>query len=488
MKKYIKLAAIITLSVMTSCSDFLDLPSKTTMSSDIFYQTESDFQQAINGAYSLLRDQYSGSDGAWAMGELRSDNTTYVYNPNDRGTIQAEFINNFLEEANNSVILHKYVDDYSIISNVNYLLGPIDNVNFDENSKKNIKGQALFLRALCYLDLVQYFGSVPMHLDAVRTLHAAAEPLMSADSVYDQIIRDATEAAQLLPDKQTQEAGRATSGAAHMVLANVYINQKKWTEAEQQLKQITGYALVPNYADVFDPSNKNNSESIFEVQYKQGNEGLNSNFFYTFLAQPITAEETQAITGIPEIARIVEGYNIPTPDIINDYEDGDLRKEASIGMLTAHGKPYPYIKKYCHAHELTGNTDDNWPVYRYSEALLYMAEALNEQGRTNEAAQYINQVRRRAGLPDIAATTQAEMRQAIIHERRVELAFENKRWLDLVHYNIADETMKAFGQRVKNNPNVYYFPKGYSPSPQSFTNIKELFPLPASEAALTPYF
>lgn len=97
MKKYIKLAAIIALSVMTSCSDFLDLPSKTTMSSDIFYQTESDFQQAINGAYSLLRDQYSGSDGAWAMGELRSDNTTYVYNPNDRGTIQAEFINNFLE-------------------------------------------------------------------------------------------------------------------------------------------------------------------------------------------------------------------------------------------------------------------------------------------------------------------------------------------------------------------------------------------------------
>lgn len=475
-------------TTLAGCSDFLDLPSKTTLSTEVFYKSQSDFEQGLNGAYAILRDLYQGPDGAWAMGELRSDNTIYAYNPNDRGTIQPEFINNFIEEANNTVILHKYVCDYSIISNINYLLEPIDGANFDSQAKANIKGQALFLRAFAYLDLVEYFGNVPMHLSAVRSLKGAAEPLMSADSVYSQIIADATEATRLLPDKATQEPGRATSGAAHMLLANVYINQKQWAKAQEELSQVTGYELMENYADVFDPNHKNNAESVFEVQYKQGNEGLNSYFFYTFMAQPITAEEVTAITGIPEVARIVEGYNIPTPDIINAYEDGDLRKAASIGVLKAHGVAYPYIKKYCHPHELSGNTNDNWPVYRYSEALLFMAEALNEQGRTADAAKYIDQVRLRAGLANTTATTQADMRVAIEHERRVELAFENKRWLDLVRSGKAETTMKAFGVQVKAHPENYYFPEGYGPAPQSFTTISLRFPLPASEAALTVYF
>lgn len=487
MKKFIILLAI-SVFIITGCSDFLDIPSKTTLSANVYYKSESDFQQSINGAYSILRDLYSGYDGAWAMGEMRSDNTTYAYNSNDRGTIEGEFIKDFLEEDNNSVPLHKYADDYSIISNVNYLLDYIDNADFADSLKNNIKGQALFLRAFAYLDLVQYFGKVPMHLKAVKSLKDVAMPLMSADSVYLQIISDASQAATLLPGKAAQEPGRATSGAAHMLLANVYINQKQWAKAEDQLHQITGYSLLSDYAAVFDPKNKNNAESIFEVQFKQGNEGVNSNFFYTFLAQPITAAETQAITGIPEIARIIEGYNIPTPDIINAYEDGDLRKEASIGFLTAHGVKYPYIKKYCHAHELTGNTDDDWPVYRYSEALLYMAEALNEQGKIQEAATYLNQVRHRAGLASTTASSQDEMRTAIEQERRVELVFENKRWLDLVHYGQAETVMKAYGERVKANPQAYYYPKGYGPSSQSFTNISILFSLPASEAALTTYF
>ena len=206
MKKILSILLIAT--SLSSCGDFLEIPSETSLSSDIYYQSQSDFEQAINGCYSLLRGLYSGQDGAWAMGELRSDNTTYAFNPNDRGTISAEFVKDFIDDANNSV----------------------------------------FLRALAYLDLVQYFGSVPMHLKPVR----------------------------------------ATSGAANMILANVYINQKKWAEAETALRQITGYELLEDYSSVFEPTNKNNRESIFEVQYKQGNEGFASYFFYTFLAQPIT--------------------------------------------------------------------------------------------------------------------------------------------------------------------------------------------------------
>lgn len=474
--------------LLSSCDNFLDIPSKTTLSTDVYYQSQEDFEHGLNGAYSLLRDLYSGADGAWAMGELRSDNTTYAFNPNDRGTISAEFVNNFLDDANNSVSYHKYADDYSIISNVNYLLESIDDVNFDQQQKNNIKGQALFLRAFAYFDLVQYFGKVPMHLTPVKKLSDATQPLASVDSVYAQVIADAKQAIDLLPDKSAQEPGRVTTGTARMLLGNVYINQQRWTDAESVLKGISGYRLLDDYAAVFDPANKNNEESLFEIQFKEGNDGYASNFFYVFLAQPITADETTAITGIPEIARIVEGYNIPTPDIINAYEEGDVRKDASVGMLKAHGVTYPYIKKYCHQHAVSGITNDNWPVYRYSEVLLYLAEALNEQGKTNEALGYLNQVRKRAHLADCTLTSQAEIREAIQKERRVELAFENKRWLDLVHAGKAESTMKAYGDRVKANPQDYYFPQGYGVAPQAFTNISLQFPLPAAEAALTTYF
>ena len=146
------------------------------------------------------------------------------------------------------------------------------------------------------------------------------------------------------------------------------------------------------------------------------------------------------------------------------------------------------IKKYCHAHALTNNTNDNWPVYRYSEVLLFLAEALNEQDKTDEALPYLNKVRNRVGLDDSQATGKEAVRKAILQERRVELAFENKRWLDLTRSGEVETVMKAYGERVKSNPSAYYFPAGYSVAPNSYTDIRILFPLPASEAALSPYF
>ena len=121
MKIRVSLYTILFASLLGSCDNFLDIPSETSLSSEVYYKSQSDFEQGINGAYALLRDLYSGSNGAWAMGELRSDNTTYVYNPTDRGTISAEFVKDFLDDANNSVPYHKYVTNYSII----YLHGPL---------------------------------------------------------------------------------------------------------------------------------------------------------------------------------------------------------------------------------------------------------------------------------------------------------------------------------------------------------------------------
>lgn len=163
------LAMLLSSSLLVGCQgDFLNLPSETSLSTAVYYKSQSDFEQAINGAYAPLRDLYNGTYGAWAMGEMRSDNTTYKYNPNDRGTIEAEFVKNFLDDATNGVPRSKYVIDYRIISRVNHLLEPIDAVSFDQKIKDNIKGQAYFLRALAYFDLVQYFGSVPIHLKPAR--------------------------------------------------------------------------------------------------------------------------------------------------------------------------------------------------------------------------------------------------------------------------------------------------------------------------------
>ena len=488
MKFKILISATLCVLLAGCKKEFLEIPAKTALSTSVFFTTQNDFQQAINGAYAPLRGLYGGANGAWAMGELRSDNTTYKYNSNDRGTISAEFVKDFTDDSSNPVPANKYYSNYTVIARVNQILDQIDAISFDANVKNNIKGQAYFLRAFAYFDLVQYFGSVPLHLKSVTTLNETSLPLSTVDEVYTQIVADAKQAASLLPNKATQEAGRVTSGSANTLLGNVYIVQKKWAEAETALKAVSGYSLLPGYADVFDPAKKNNAESIFEIQFKEGPDGFASNFFYTFLAQPISAAEVTAVTGIPEVARTIEGYNIPTPDIIAAYEANDLRKAASIGTLAANGVNYPYIKKYAHPHALTNNTNDDWPVYRYAEVLLFLAEATNEQSRPADALVYLNQVRLRAGLGNSTASGQPAVRDAILQERRIELAFENKRWLDLVRSGTAQTIMSAYGARVKANPQAYYFPTGITVAPQSYTNIRLLFPLPAAEAALSPHF
>ena len=117
-----------------------------------------------------------------------------------------------------------------------------------------------------------------------------------------------------------------------------------------------------------------------------------------------------------------------------------------------------------------------------------MAEALNEQGKSGEAAPFLNQIRTRAGLGASKATSQADMRTAIWQERRVELAFENKRWFDLVRSGRVKEIIGAYGARVKANPQDYYFPKGAVPPPNAFTVLDDYYALPAVESALTPHF
>ncbi|WP_149277036.1 RagB/SusD family nutrient uptake outer membrane protein [Pareuzebyella sediminis] len=497
MKKIFLFLAMIGV-IMTGCEDELTIFPEDSLSVPTFYKTEVDFEQAVNGAYVPLRGIYNQSMAY--LSEMHSDNTYYARNTAFGATEQQEDVADFAIPTDqgittNNHVTNLYVTMFEIIARANQILATIDEAEFDSGPKNNIKGQALFLRSFSYFKLVQFFGSVPLHLVPVLSREDAALPLASTEELYAQIIEDAQTAIPLLPPKSQQDPGRVTSGAARTLLGNIYMVRQQWAEAEAQFRAVVNsneYSLMPNYADAFsgNSDNKNNMESVFEVQYKEGPEGLNGSFLYNFLPRPITAEEVGLITQTSNPQPLNgEGNNIPTPDIIAAYEEGDLREDASIQYITLSESfwrdgVYPIIKKYVEPHSLHGNHGMNWPVYRYSEVLLFLAEALEEQGKSGEAVTYLNQVRTRAGLG--AAT--GDLGEAIFNERRVELAFENKRWLDLVRTGRAIDVITAYGNRIKANPNDYYYPIGAEPRSNAFTNISLTFGLPASESSLNPNF
>ncbi len=500
MKARIIITCLLGLS-LTACHKFLEIVPETALSSATFFSKESDFQQAVNGAYVPLRPIVNS---AVQLAEMHSDNLYYFRNVLFGATEQQENIADFSVPTANGITTNVYVTnqyryDYQIIARTNQILSAIDKIEFGSDSlKNNLKGQALFLRVYAYFELVRYFGKAPLHLTPVTNRSEAALPLASEEELYTQIIKDAGDAITLLLPKSKQEPGRATSGAAKTLLANVYIVQKKWADAETLLKDIVAsneYSLMPDYNDAFSStnSNKNNAESVFEVQFQEGAAGYGGSLIYNFLPRPMTAAEIQPITGTANPQGLSgEGNNAPTPDIIAAYETGDKRKDASIAYVTLSqslrdNKVYPYVKKFARPHATHGVTGNNFPIYRYSEVLLFLAEALNEQGKTADAVMYLNQVRARAGL---AASVASDMREAIYQERRVELAFENKRWFDLVRTGRAVEVITAYGNRIKANPLDYYYTRDpvSVPPNNAFTNLDLVYGLPADEAALNPNF
>ncbi|WP_111672579.1 RagB/SusD family nutrient uptake outer membrane protein [Algoriphagus litoralis] len=503
MKKYI--IGLLSASLfLTSCEDFLTVVPETQLSSATFFKNQNDFEQAVNAAYAPLRT--ITNDRSWLLSEMHSDNTYYARNVLFGAVDNQEDLADFsVPESNGTTanvhVLNQWRQDYLIIARTNQILALIDDVDFDATVKGNLKGQALFLRAYAYFELARYFGSVPLHLKPVAVRAEAALELSPEAEVYAQIESDLVAAIPLLLDKATQQPGRVTSGAARTLLANVYINQKKWSEAEQVLAPIISggqYMLMPSYDMAFSENvaNKNNAESVFEVQFIEGAAGLQGNFMYQFMPRPISAAELQPIMGTSNPQPIDgEGNNIPTPDIIEAYEEGDLREDVSIGYVFLSGafqdpKTLPYIKKFESPHSQHNNHGMNFPIYRYAEVLLFMAEVLNEQGKTAEAIPLLNQVRSRAGLAATTASGQADVREAIFKERRVELAFENKRWFDIQRTDRIQEIIVPFGQRVVANPRAYYYPPiaGAVPRNNVFTNLNKFYAYPAAESDLSPYF
>lgn len=468
-KKIFSLLFIAT--IMASCSgDFIDIPPQHYPSEATFFKTKDQFEQAINGIYNSLRG-VSARQG-YLMGEMRSDNTHYTRYKADRGLhIQyRENIADFIVDDQNQWTGEMYYVCYGGIYRANKVLAYITESGFDTEFQNQIIGQAKFLRAFFYFQLVQCFGDVCLYLDPVSGFDNAFLPRSPVADVYTQIISDVTEAIEKLPAVKFPQNGAATKGAAKMLYAYALMTKpnRDYSAAEAQLKDILGmgYELLADYADVFDTSKKNGKESIFEIQYQMGDQGQQSNWLYFFIPKTKNAE---IITGVPDCSTLLTGgWNVPTPAMIESYEEGDLRVNPSIAVAVGSlddasalvvedvlqvGDPkikeyetaLPFVNKYRHAHSKRENTDDNWPVYRYADALLLLAECLVEQSRAAEAAPYVNQVRKRAGLPEVTTITA----EVVANERKHELAFENHRWYDLLRTGKAIEVMTEFAKYIK---------------------------------------
>jgi len=487
MKYIIRIACIAFGLTFMSCGEsFLDKVNPTQLTAGTYYQNQAQVQSAVNGIYSQLQDLTSIQ---WIYTEYTSDNTTLHFNVSDRGQGPSlEAMEYFQINSGTSNVTNWYNQLYRGLTNINIVLAKLPKAEMDNALKLDFEAQCKFMRAYYYFQLVQCFGDVIIVTEPIGSPAEAYNYKRSpVADVYTLIESDLKIAITSLPDRANIAAaqkGRISKGAALALLGKVYLTKKQYAEAITTLKQVTGYSLMPKYADVFDPAQKNNAESIFEVQYQANSDiGEWSGFTYNFYPREsygAVIKFTNANGG---------GWNIPTRDIIRSYETGDLRKAVSLaeGYINNSGvwTPVPFITKFYHTHNVVNRPGDDWPVIRYADVLLMLAEATNEQsGPSAEVYGYVNPIRARAGLSPLADLDKASLRTAVLKERRIELAFENHRWYDLKRTMTPAEMatyLNAYGEFEKSNPTTNRGGIPFSAGDYVFEAYETLFPIPASE-------
>jgi hypothetical protein len=298
-------------------------------------------------------------------------------------------------------------------------------------------GEAKFLRAFMYFTLVKTYGGVPI-IDHLPNPSSDEDRIMqltrkTSAEVYAFIENDLADAIAALPTKSqyaASEKGRASKGAAYALLAKVNLYQKQWQKVVDNCNMVTGYSIVPDYASMFRLAGENDAESIFEIQS-------------TGAVPAKGIEGYSATQGARGAGGWGWGFNTPSQSLVNAYEPGDVRKNATIifaGTTLYDGRVVPTTvenprynyKAYSSAYTDAWQTDANIKYLRYAEVVLMKAEALNELDQTPAAILLLNQIRKRAELGNTTAVSKADVRMAIWKERRVEMAFEHDRFYDLV--------------------------------------------------------
>ena len=443
----------------SSCSDFLEQNPQTDLSENDFYKTADDILSAVHGLYSSLQE--GDIYGNWyVFGEIPSDNTRNQLSGSV--TTQNEF-DQFYIDTQNSMIANFWKAAYKVINRTNTVLGRIDGIEINTELANRYKLECKFIRALMYFNLVRVYGDVPLVLKEISISESYDILREPKENVYNQIIADLKEAQDLPVSYSTAEDGRATQGAAKALLANVYMTLHKYAEAETILAEIINsgqYSLLENtpgslnidgYKNVFSPVNHNSKEGIFEIQFLKGGYGEGSNYANNF-APENSGTNVVAVGG-------TGGNNIPEMDIYNAYEEGDLRRDFSMSLGYYDNRKNNewvesrYVCKFMDVPYQNNDASNNYPVIRYADVILMYAEALNQNGKTAEACKYLNMTRRRGfgyqttetSPVDLQTTDKAQFALMVEQERRVELAFENHRWFDLIRTGRAVEVMKSKG-------------------------------------------
>ena len=445
------LGGLTALALAASCDSFLDPSPSDVLAPETFYKTSSDAVAAVNGVYEQVKWSYWLA--FWYVSDVATDDILASAKFGSDGHRMSDYIFDATEWPLGDI----WGNAYRTINRANAVLDRVPAITMDPALRTRLLGEAHFLRALAYFNLVRCYGDVPLldhEVTSVKGLAVSRTPLAQ---VYALIVSDLQAAATALsPAYSGSDIGRATSGAAQALLAKAYLTEQDWVKAAQTAGAIITsgrYVLLTNWKDNFRIALKlTNSESIFEINY-DGILDPGAGSIHTLFSLPL---------GYPGGAAYGLMY-IP-PSLQSLFAPGDTRGDHGTFMVTPYtdqmGRtfdwkvpPGPAFDKYLDETDAENmNTREwvrqanDWIVLRYADVLLMYAEAVNEGGApvaAMTAEQALNAVRTRAGIGAVSGLSTAAFRDSVWLERRREFLFEGQRWFDLSRWGVLNSAMLA---------------------------------------------
>lgn len=439
-------AVVLSVILLNSCEKFFSLTPDYEVPVDNLYKSESDFNIAVIGCYAKLQGQVNYYT---ELCEYRSDNM-YLSAPTT-GTQDRYDIDQFKDNASNGIIEEAWANFNNGVYRCNMVLDRIDNADIDEVSKKQFKGEALFIRAYTYFNMYRIWGGVPVTTKVVTVAEALKVKRASKVEMFELISGDLESIIQeeMLPATYSnQNIGRATIGAAKALLARVYLTFNESSKAVSILEPLITsgqYDLMNNIQDVFNVNNKNNKEIIFAVKFNKEVVGEGHGAWFS-------------------IANLSDESG-RSPILDNLYDDSDARKEL-LEYKKVDGLNLYLMKKF---YDLRDETNKNYGndqiLIRFADVLLMYAEALNNVGYSNDAdsdaLKALNRVRTRSGLAPLDISdlpNQEAFKKAICKERQYEFPYEGHRWFDVVRMGYAKEYALAEGHVIQDYQLLFPIP------------------------------
>jgi hypothetical protein len=505
--KKILLAICIVFTVVSCNNDYLETPSLTQIAEGNFWQSEADAFLALNGVYSTLqsRSMYGGNLNGWQGFpgfDGLGDNAFNQYKWEGPGI--------FMEgtyDPTNGQFTEVWNDTYRGIARVNAVIKNVNEISEDLvplESKEALLGQSYFLRALFYFNLAVYYEDAPL-ITEPQTLENAYVPKNTYSEITEQIREDLKFAIKSLPVSHPDDLyGYATKGAALGLFARVQLYNKQY-DGEFGVLALTeqalglGYSLHDNYAALFTQANETSPEIVFSIRFLRGADTNNGEVFSGTYAgtpkidqrpMPNLVNDYYCTDGLPITSSPL--YNAADQRLNRDpralatiYFKGDQYYDDPVRVFPGNGPTGYGMRKYIRTgpdsegNASFGESSQDFYLIRYADILLMRAEAMAETGDVTGATALVNQVRARVGMPSVesveGAVGQAQMIQIVRHERRVELALEGLRFMDLKRWGTVEE---GFNRAVSDGASGY--------NPQYLGKRSEIFPIPQVEIDVNP--